>query len=393
MADYGLTVRMYNVGFGDCFLISYQPDDRLRRMLVDCGSHLSGPGPRSISKVVERIVKDVTDDGRPPRIDVVVASHRHFDHISGFDNPAWASVEVGEVWLPWTEHPSDPAASRIRQAQTKLAAALAQWAAQRPRAAAAVHELALNALSNADAMQTLLRGFAGRPRRRFLPEADKPATFSTRGLPEMQVHVLGPSRDERVIRNLDPPRDQSYLRLLGTNGSADAPLQPFPTLGTHSAVFERDRTIARLHKALAINELDLAAALEDAVNGTSLVLALELGTAVLLLTGDAQWGTWKAALDIPEMQELVGRATFLKVGHHGSHNASPKKLIDGPLPNDLLAMVSVRPVSRWQYIPKKELLARLAEKGVRLARSDKFGEAPPEFRREGNWSIDVDIPT
>lgn len=393
MSDYGLTVRMYNVGFGDCFLVSYRVDEQLRRMLIDCGTHLSGAGPRPIGQVVQRIVADV-DDGNGPHIDVVVASHRHFDHIAGFDNSAWSGVSVGEVWLPWTEDPDDPAARRIRDAQTKLAAGLADWSASRGQSAAPVEMLALNALSNANAMTTLQHGFSGRPRRRYLPSKSS-STLETSALPELRVHVLGPSRDEAVIRDLEPPHDQSYLRQLGVAALGDTaePLRPFPTQGVADAALEADEAIEDLHDALRVDVFDLAASLEDAVNGTSLVLALELGSAVLLFTGDAQWGTWKAALDVTEWQELLRRATFLKIGHHGSHNATPKRLVEEYLPDGLAAMVSVTPVARWPFIPKKELVERLKLKGVRIARSDKRRNTPAGFKREGDWWTEIAIPT
>lgn len=399
-----VTVRMYNVGFGDCFLISYPADDRVHRILVDCGTHLSGSGPRPIGRVVERIIEDVsTEDGRP-YIDVVIATHRHFDHISGFDNPLWEDVFVGEVWLPWTEHPTDRGAARIRAAHLGLAEALMAWGGSRStRAATGVTQLAANALSNNGAMRTLLRGFAGRPRRRYLPERvsatratvteSESATITSPHLPGMQVHVLGPSRDEKVIRDLDPPSGQSYLRLLEIDDNTEGrALLPFGALGAPDPAMEQDKAICDLRKLLRRDPMDMASALEGSINGTSLVLAFELGAAVLLFTGDAQWGTWKEALNLDRWRDLLGRTQLLKIGHHGSHNASPRILVDDALPPDMLAMVSVRPVGRWEFIPKKELLERLGARGARVARSDRSEEAPADFRHEADWWIEADIP-
>ena len=41
-----VSVRMYNVGFGDSFLLTFPADDRPRRVLVDCGNHAAGPPPK-----------------------------------------------------------------------------------------------------------------------------------------------------------------------------------------------------------------------------------------------------------------------------------------------------------------------------------------------------------
>ena len=217
-------VRMYNVGFGDCFLVTIPTADGNRRVLLDCGSVAQAPG-LSMDAVLEHLWHDATDPGASaPRIDVVVATHRHRDHVSGFARPGWESVQVHEVWLPWTEHPTDPKARQIRETQSRLAVALsASLEAQLGTVGLSAadhtrftgwHELTLNALSNERAMATLHEGFAGNPKRRFLPEAGTPdLILETDALPGVTVYVLGPSRDKAVIRDMNPPAGESYLRL------------------------------------------------------------------------------------------------------------------------------------------------------------------------------------
>jgi len=77
-----------------------------------------------MSSIVDRIVQDVTDADGVPRIDVVVATHRHKDHVSGFGQASWDNVEVKEVWMPWTEDPTDEEARNIRDIQSSLALGL-----------------------------------------------------------------------------------------------------------------------------------------------------------------------------------------------------------------------------------------------------------------------------
>jgi beta-lactamase superfamily II metal-dependent hydrolase len=74
-----------------------------------------------MAEVTRRIVQDVTDPDGTARIDVVVMSHRHRDHVSGFSQPVWDQVQVQEVWMPWTEDPKDPLAREILEAQSGLA--------------------------------------------------------------------------------------------------------------------------------------------------------------------------------------------------------------------------------------------------------------------------------
>jgi beta-lactamase superfamily II metal-dependent hydrolase len=389
-------VRMYNVGFGDCFLLAFPAPDRTRKVLIDCGSHTAGRGPVGIDEIVARVVEDVTED-EGPRIDVVIGTHRHQDHVSGFKEELWHEVEVDEVWMPWTEHPSDPEARRIRERQSRVANRLTM-ALEASGDNRGAFELAQNALTNAEAMAMLHEGFAGSARRRFLPSGDPERdSFTIDALPGVQVHAIGPSRDPEVIRDMDPPVGGGYLRMLAAEDNEDARAQPFK--GEWKV--DRDRFLAQQslgHLHLTERELQdidhfsnvdffqIAVSLEKAVNGTSLMLMFELGRALLLFPGDAQWGTWRAALAQEKWRALIGRTVFYKVGHHGSHNATPRefveKLIDqrrtrrsSPV-KDFSAAVSTRPIEMWKNIPKSELLEALRERTPKVVRSDEQSPVP-----------------
>ena len=372
-----ITVRMYNVGFGDCFLITVPTPKKPYKILVDCGVHSGGPGPRKIRETVKDIVKATKDDDDVSRIDVVVATHRHADHVSGFEEPDWARVEVGEVWLPWTEDREDAVATALRQKMSKAAkkvhkAALGLLRANDPRGASAT-ALAENLLVNAAAMETLHTGFDGSPTRRFLPNKDAPAEpLRLPGLDDAIFHVLGPSREESVIRDLDPPEGESYLAMVGDDGKPFPPWEPFsdrwtipPRLFTAEPVLEHLHLTPEMQDYIQkLRELDAfsaAVALTSAVNGTSLMLMFEIGGAFLLFPGDAQWGTWKAA--IKDNEQLLRKTTFYKVGHHGSHNATPRDFFEHVLDNKpqpkLRAMVSTRKTGMWDDLPRAPLLKKL----------------------------------
>lgn len=234
MPNSDVIVRMYNVGFGDAFLVLIPADGGIRKVLFDCGSIKAGEKP--LKDIRDRIIVDVTDSDGVPRLDVVVGTHRHKDHVSGFDSAVWRQVEVKEVWMPWTEDPRDDEAKRIRETQSRLAASLVSSFAAKVTSAATpsatdqrYYELALNALSNDGAMRTLHEGFAGRPSRRFFPsKTAEENTFETTTLPGVKIFVMGPSRNKEVIRDMDPPSGKSYLRLLGSaqSGSVVVP-DPF----------------------------------------------------------------------------------------------------------------------------------------------------------------------
>ncbi|MGH9456218.1 MAG: hypothetical protein ACRD2J_01085 [Thermoanaerobaculia bacterium] len=407
-------VRMYNVGFGDCFLLTIPTTEGPKRVLVDCGSiaKATHDGAPAMAEVVEQLVTGLSE-GSAPRIDVVIATHRHKDHIAGFDNELWGEVEVGEVWMPWTEDPEDPEATRIREIQTSLAAALADDFGRRKTALAAAgdaagaetmaafEELALNAYSNDDAMETLHEGFKGQHgiKRRFLPDLDgggQPVRrFESPVLPGVIVHVLGPSREESVIRDMEPPAGESYLGLAATveeeGGSRPEPFSPDWWLDHDPFVVSpADRERIRMFSDAPPDAV--AAALDGAVNGTSLMLVLQIGKLHLLLPGDAQWGTWRAALDDPASRRVLERTSMIKVGHHGSHNATPKEFVEEVCPENVFAMTSTRLMSRWPHIPLRELLEAMDEKGARIARSDDWTSAPAAYAVRRSDAIELRIP-
>ena len=101
-----VTVRMYNVGFGDAFLVTVGKGRQKWRMIVDCGVHAHGQA-RPLEESVNAIIDDLrtADLTRPPHVNVVVATHHHADHIAGFALDAWQQVAVDEVWFPLSRTP------------------------------------------------------------------------------------------------------------------------------------------------------------------------------------------------------------------------------------------------------------------------------------------------
>lgn len=384
-----LRIRMYKVGFGDCFLLFIPTDDGERTMLLDCGKHMSSKTGHKISEAAEHVIETVTQAGKP-RLDVVVASHRHYDHISGFDLKIWENVEAGEVWLPWTEEIGNPRADKLRRSQNRLAKALChRFGADDP-----VGLLAFNSLSNDGAMAQLRSGFQGNPRLRYLPKKRRGTnTFMTNVLPGVKVHALGPSHDEALIALMDPPAgkffpigsDMDRDELIAASAARD-PAQaavPFPDLfaeeyritiadfANRYAELADNAETAKIDEQAAFDMLGAATSLEDAINGTSLVFALDFGKSCVLLAGDAEWGTWKAMLADPGSCSVLKRTQAYKVSHHGSFNGTPSSFVHDYLPKDAISLVSLGPMSIWPSIPRKSLLTALEGAQRRLVRSDE----------------------
>jgi len=426
-------VRMYNVGFGDCFLVTL-PDprgERDRTILIDCGRHVGTLGDDPpFWDVVDQLVADLPTLDGTKFIDVLVITHRHRDHVHGFSRAAtWEDVRVGEVWMPWTENPSDSIANGLRQQQDRVAAlALHGLLALGSGAADPSVSIALNSLTNQAAMTTIDAFDAPT---QYLPDPLRPASTvltsgGATGLPEgVRVHVLGPSRDPAVIRRLNPPSGQAYLRLVPAERRApilsldgpDGPELPDPPAtpilwggawDLDRAQFEalaltpradlkppyKSKDLEAVSRSALAGASDLAVSVDDALNGTSLVLLFEIGETLLLFPGDAQWGTWEAILNDDAWVALLDRVAFYKVGHHGSHNATPVEFVEQHL-HAGVAMVSVSKTvydtKGWKQIPKTELLDAMRGHGVALLlRSDDDPAVPPGdprvTRKDNVWT-------
>jgi glyoxylase-like metal-dependent hydrolase (beta-lactamase superfamily II) len=119
---------MYRVGFGDCFLMSVPQEKGQAHILVDCGVHARGD-----IGTIQAAVDDIgVETGG--KLALVIATHAHQDHISGFAacETSFLKFDVGEVWLPWTENPKDPAAVKLKNKQTALTETVVRHFAARP---------------------------------------------------------------------------------------------------------------------------------------------------------------------------------------------------------------------------------------------------------------------
>ena len=233
---YRARVRMYRQGLGDCFLITIpKADEAPFHILIDCGV-LRGDR-QSMTRIVEHI-RDTVRDGRPQeraRLDVVVATHEHKDHLSGFNQARQVftnDFDFGAVWLGWTENLTISEIKSIKEAKRKTTEKL-RAALSSPFAAAAgvafdgVQELlgfsadddSPGARTVADALEYLkLRGKdAGGLR--YLEPGEGPIRLD--GLPGVKVYVLGPPRDPRMLKASEvtqEARDEGLIYHLASTG-------------------------------------------------------------------------------------------------------------------------------------------------------------------------------
>ncbi len=202
---------MYRLGIGDCFLLSFPRDGgEAFRMLIDCGVHSAqSGGAETIRKVVDDIRAETGG-----KIDVIVATHEHWDHISGFAQAAdlFKTMTVDEVWLAWTEDKDDALARSLVEKRHHAIAALKQA------------EVRLTLAGAPDARLSGLLGF-------FDPRTGpklSDAGAALKNLPRQPIRFHRPGEDPFELPGVDarifvlgPPRDRALIARDKPRKSAD----------------------------------------------------------------------------------------------------------------------------------------------------------------------------
>jgi len=357
-----LTLRTYQVGFGDCFLLTFHYPKRGtqpafdRHVLVDFGS--TAPPTNAPADYLVRVAKDIEKECGG-KLHAVVATHRHADHINGFARQANGKgtgdiirrLQPDVVVQPWTEDPdaqkdalapttkNDPGPAFLRSLANMNAFATAVLEESRrlqgtlgERRLAQMAFLGEDNLANADAVKNLMT-----MGKNVYVYHDSRSGLE-RVLPGVKVHVLGPP----TLKQTDSIRQQRakdqdefwHLQALAgrrfTVGSAALfPRAAAYRKGEKPPPFAR-WLIPRMLAMRADQLLEIVRILDDQMNNTSVILLFETANRKLLFPGDAQLENWFYALkESPragELRALLADVNLYKVGHHGSLNATPKSL-------------------------------------------------------------------
>jgi hypothetical protein len=421
-AGFRARIRMYRQGLGDCFLISMPRSDGSDRpfyVMIDCGVVLGTADPTTImTKVMDHIV--ATTGGT---IDLLVATHEHWDHLSGFvqAKPSFDRLKVGQVWLAWTENDKDALTQKLKQEKGQALAALRMGLSAMQMAGDSDGAAELGGIleffgatrgpTTTDALINV-RAKVAAPRYCLPSDAPVvPAGTSAR------FYVLGPPHDEQMLRKINPSTANKETYGLAMDGMAmfmdgagtaladnddgrpfdqqfEIPFvyaQTAPELAFfREQYFQPDGSAPDSWRRIDGDWLggasEMALQLDSLTNNTSLVIAIELepGGDVLLFAADAQVGNWLSWQDlkwtvdgkIVTGPDLLSRAIFYKVGHHGSHNATLKEKGLEEMKNLRVAMIPVNHEmavkKRWGKMPLDELVDALKKqaKGVVLRIDD-----------------------
>jgi beta-lactamase superfamily II metal-dependent hydrolase len=359
---------MYRVGFGDCFLLSLPVDGGTEHIMIDCGVHTRG----DIHKIADAVADVAKESGG--KLALVIVTHAHQDHISGFAScgEQLKQLSVREVWMPWTEDPSDKDARLHKQKQAALTALVNQHLAAAPAANPQALYAIENLAPNQTAMNLLRSGISGGRVSYFAAgDVQDPAA----GIPGLKIRVLGPPRDEKFLSRMDPPANDRFLRATAGGVETVGAIAPFADRWTVSdSSFPKniikEGEFAELDQ-LAGDPSGLAFQLDQVMNNTSLVSLISYKGQNLLFPGDAQYGNWDYWIETPEGAEILSSVDFYKVGHHGSHNATPKSALDKMTQGKFAAMISTQ-AEPFPSIPFEKLISALKARSKGFVRSDSI---------------------
>lgn len=239
--DRAVRIRMYRKGLGDCFLLGLprsSAGDRPFWILIDCGLIVGTSDPEGkIGQILDDVATTTGRSGaKRGRIDLLVVTHEHWDHVSGFVDGAkhFDEIEVGAIWFPWTEDPDDPLAQALRtereRRRDKLAAVASHLGAQGLAAGPLAQGLrtlleSYGADFAAGASKSLpasggggrttaaalanARGLLSTGKPRYCRPSDAPATFPE--VPGVRAFVLGPPPDETMLKKTDARGEVFHL--------------------------------------------------------------------------------------------------------------------------------------------------------------------------------------
>jgi beta-lactamase superfamily II metal-dependent hydrolase len=419
MADQ-LLVRMFNVGLGDCIYIRVPDKDTQRHILIDCGNKFNAITAlqNAIGSLVAAELPPHPKDPSKKLLDLLVVTHPHEDHHKGFEAEFFEGIKIDNLWL-------SPAFARLKPDAEKNNLKDLQQSVG--RAAEIVNRLRLNEAYRAypemyDRYAEMVKDVFDLTK----SEAIKMLTTTLpqqNGIEPLYVHQgtapakleLFTDRENIKVKVLAPMEDMDKYYLGGVAqalhlsfGDGDTAAMS-PGVAEDSVQASQPKNISRedferLRRGAPSNVLAAAETLGGAVNNLSVVLLLEWHGNRLLFPGDAEWsgqkievkpggnnGSWNVMWDVHK-EELSKPLDFLKVGHHGSVNATPwsppishgaestphpiSNVLDQllPLPEAGQAatartVVSTNRTKKWPTIPDPDIMAEL---GRRVANATTY---------------------
>jgi beta-lactamase superfamily II metal-dependent hydrolase len=353
-------IRIYKVGCGDCIFIRVPDNDRLVHILIDCGNYF-GQKTAELKKAVSNVEELLNDENVVPEeqrghLDLLVATHQHWDHIKGFESSlkAFKRIKIDRIWLSIGMKADHPQGLQLHALQDQVEATLKRVEsdpdfALSPDLISLLNMMSLSTKKASEALTSLIPEHHGikptfvyRGFEKELPQQEaKEAKLHFKN-PKTKLSVLAPEKDiddsyvGTAFNFSDDARigEQYFFELVPENMHVEAPTNISP-LEFH-----------QLKTHLKSNSLLAALQSNHIVNNTSIVLLLEWEGRRLVFPGDAEQESW--SLMWKKTKALKKPVDFIKVSHHGSCTGTPFDLKDANNPINAI-LESILPEENADY--------------------------------------------
>ena len=416
MADQ-LLVRLYNVELGDFIYLRVPDANRDVHILVDCGT-LSAMD--LLTARLEMLKTTLPQDANGKWVlDLLVVSHPHLDHHKGLTPENFDDFLIKNLWLSPAYDRSNPNAVgffALKDATLRALNSLAGFAEGQLK----LEVDGLLAMNKSEIIQHLCDGMGQGLTPRFVSAETPAEDLQLFESEDIHLEVLSPMANidgyylggtglDASLRAADPgfsfdaetlsaEQSEAFSKFLtgGYERLYPAADQGEPDLPQNISALD----FMALRSRLKSNALALAEMTGKIENNLSVVLLLAWHEQRLLFTGDAEWdaayegavkpgrcnGAWNV-MWAERKDQLAVPLDFLKVGHHGSENATPwepkedenqpqhpiNQVLEAMLPlnrkSEARAVVSTERGNRYPTIPSGPLLEELAKR-VSNVRSD-----------------------
>ncbi len=404
-----LLVRLYNVDLGDFIYLRVPDTSRDVHILIDCGT-LSKLGV--LTDHLESLKQELPLDANGKRqLDLLVVSHPHEDHHKGFIQEHFQDISIQNLWLSPAYDRHNPKAVgffALKDAAVRALTSLSAFVSGQLK----LEVDAILDMTKSDIIQYLCRGMDQGITPLFASADTPPEDLKIFEDGDIKLKVISPMSNidgyYLGAKGLDLSVDPQALTL--SLAGEDLSMAQTQMLGAimqqgYASLYQTEvntqpnvpenlsvMDFEKLRSRLSSNVLALAEMTGKIENNLSLVILLEWHGKRLLFTGDAEWSTsYKGAVKAGSCNgswnvmwakrkaDLSQPLDFLKVGHHGSENATPwtpkkenkpehpiNQILEAMLPldhaDDALAVVSTKRTNQYPSIPNRELLEELARR-------------------------------
>lgn len=320
-----IRVRAYNVLFGDSLLVSWDEADGPHHAWIDFGNFVNDP-----NAVFSTVYSDVLAE-TGGKVDLLVATHRHMDHMEGFycwlDSIA-RDFKIKKVWYAHVTKGLDDQFTLAEQ-QIRERSLLPAWVQNGEGVLGQIYRnnFGVQGITVEDRMDAIIKKLRPTPSHAVYRGMNMTDVLPD-GIKHLQIEILAPEKDSSAYFE---PLEQAlamrvemddHFRKFGLRAKQVPDGLPFHRekgKQGKGAPLDWLADFSRLRRKLRSGGLDLLGAVDKTRNNTSVVLALTYGQTRLLFAGDAEEKSW----ELMQKKGADFESTMIKVAHHGSINASP----------------------------------------------------------------------